>query len=106
MILCYYFYIIFNNGSQQTLDITKLTKDTYFELVEGTGKLSVKDITSIYGAMKGDIDNNGEVNVTDVTILVNKIIGSSQISDEVCDINEDGTVDVSDITGLINLILL
>ena len=55
--------------------------------------------------MKGDIDNNGEVNVTDVTMLVNKIIGSSQISDEVCDINEDGTVDVSDITGLINLIL-
>ena len=52
------------------------------------------------------IDNNGEVNVTDVTMLVNKIIGSSQISDEVCDINEDGTVDVSDITGLINLILL
>ena len=103
--LDYYFNIIFNNGSQQTLDITKLTKDTYFELVEGTGKLSVKDITSIYGAMKGDIDNNGEVNVTDVTMLVNKIIGSSQISDEVCDINEDGTVDVSDITGLINLIL-
>ncbi|MGM9869690.1 MAG: alpha-amylase family glycosyl hydrolase [Sodaliphilus sp.] len=101
----YYFNIIFTNGSQQTIDITKLTKDTYYELADGSGKLNITDITAIYGAVTGDLDGNGEVNVTDVTMLVNKILGAVQVSDEVADINADGNVDVSDITALINLIL-
>lgn len=53
----------------------------------------------------GDIDGNGLVNVSDVTALINRILGTADYSDSVCDINADGLVNVSDVTALINLIL-
>ena len=53
----------------------------------------------------GDINGDGEVNVSDVTALINKILGSSTYSDAVCDINGDGEINVSDVTALINKIL-
>ena len=55
--------------------------------------------------LPGDINGDGEVNVSDVTALINKILGSSTYSDAVCDINADGEINVSDVTALINLIL-
>ncbi|MCQ2290455.1 MAG: phosphodiester glycosidase family protein [Muribaculaceae bacterium] len=54
---------------------------------------------------KGDVDGNGEVNVSDVTALINKILSLADFSDTVCDINADGVVNVSDVTALINIIL-
>ena len=53
----------------------------------------------------GDINGDSEINVSDVTALINKILGSSTYSDAVCDINGDGEINVSDVTALINLIL-
>ena len=53
----------------------------------------------------GDINGDGEINVSDVTALINKILGSSTYSDASCDINGDGEINVSDVTALINLIL-
>lgn len=53
----------------------------------------------------GDINADGVVNVSDVTALINKILGIGDYSDSVCDINADGVVNVSDATALINIIL-
>ena len=53
----------------------------------------------------GDVNGDGEVNVSDVTALINKILGTADYSDAVCDINADGTINVSDVTALINIIL-
>ena len=53
----------------------------------------------------GDVNGDGIVNVSDVTALINRILGDSSFSDEVCDINADGEVNVSDVTALINSIL-
>lgn len=53
----------------------------------------------------GDINGDGEINVSDVTALINKILGTSDYSNEVCDINADGEINVSDVTALINMIL-
>ena len=70
---------------------------------------AVKDINSfgidMYSQAPGDINGDGEVNVSDVTALINKILGSSTYSNAVCDINGDGEINVSDVTALINLIL-
>ena len=70
---------------------------------------AVKDIVSfgidIYSQAPGDINGDGEVNVSDVTALINKILGSSTYSNAVCDINGDGEINVSDVTALINMIL-
>ncbi|MDO4512148.1 MAG: phosphodiester glycosidase family protein [Bacteroidales bacterium] len=56
-------------------------------------------------AKKGDINADGEVNVSDVTALINKILGIAEYADAACDINADGQVNVSDVTALINMIL-
>lgn len=53
----------------------------------------------------GDINGDGQVNVTDVTALINKILGSAAYDDMLCDLNHDGLVNVSDVTALINIIL-
>ncbi|MGM9868549.1 MAG: M6 family metalloprotease domain-containing protein [Sodaliphilus sp.] len=53
----------------------------------------------------GDINGDGVVNVSDVTALINTILGDASFSHEVCDINADGEVNVSDVTALINSIL-
>ena len=55
--------------------------------------------------LPGDINEDGVVNVSDVTCLVNKILGEAEYTDEVCDINKDGVVNVSDVTALISMIL-
>ena len=45
------------------------------------------------------------VNVTDVTALINVILGTASYSDATCDLNGDGQVNVTDVTTLINVIL-
>ncbi|MDO4511353.1 MAG: phosphodiester glycosidase family protein [Bacteroidales bacterium] len=59
----------------------------------------------IPGAKKGDVNGDDAVNVTDVTALINKILGIAEYADDVCDIDASGTVNVSDVTALINMIL-
>ena len=56
------------------------------------------------GTLKGDVDGNGIVDVSDVTALINIILGS-QVTNTRADVDGNGTVDVSDITALINIIL-
>ena len=53
----------------------------------------------------GDFNAEGVVNVSDVTALINKILGTATYADATCDINADGVVNVSDVTALINIIL-
>ncbi len=62
----------------------------------------------VYRAEKptaGDINADGVVNVSDVTALINHILGTESYPVSRCDINADGIINVSDITALINLIL-
>ncbi|MCI6901990.1 MAG: dockerin type I domain-containing protein, partial [Bacteroidales bacterium] len=62
----------------------------------------------------GDVNEDGNVDASDTTALINKILGLLNLDDTACDINGDGTacdingdgtVDVSDVTSLITLIL-
>lgn len=56
-------------------------------------------------APKGDIDGNGTIDSSDVTALINHILGTAAYDTNACDINADGTVNISDVTALITLIL-
>lgn len=53
----------------------------------------------------GDIDGNGEVNVSDVTALINHILNAATYDSTLCDIDGNGEVNVTDITALINILL-
>jgi len=53
----------------------------------------------------GDVNQDGVVNVSDVTALINKILNIAEYDDAICDINGDGVVNVSDVTALINIVL-
>lgn len=57
------------------------------------------------GALRGDVNADMEVNVSDVTALINCILGITPIDTLACDVNGDTAVNVSDVTTLINLIL-
>lgn len=53
----------------------------------------------------GDIDGNGEVNMSDVTALINHILNATTYDSTLCDIDGNGEVNVTDVTALINILL-
>ena len=57
------------------------------------------------GGLIGDVNCDDKVNVSDVTALVNMILGVIPKDEARADINGDGKVNVSDVTALINIIL-
>ena len=53
----------------------------------------------------GDVTGDGSVNVSDVSDLINMILGREFMNQESADVNGDGQVNVSDVTALVNIIL-
>ena len=53
----------------------------------------------------GDVNGDGKVNVSDVSALINMIMGLTAMDQSAADVNGDGKVNVSDVTALINVIL-
>lgn len=54
--------------------------------------------------LRGDINHDGKVDVSDVTELVNKVLNLQEIDLAVDDLNGDGVVNVSDVTELVGII--
>ena len=61
--------------------------------------------TSSSAGILGDVNGDGRVNVSDVTTLINMILGITPMDETRADVNGDGRVNVSDVTALINIIL-
>ena len=59
----------------------------------------------ITGAVRGDVNGDGRVNVSDVSALINNILGITSGDAMKDDVNGDGRVNVSDVAALVNLIL-
>ena len=56
--------------------------------------------------MRGDVDNDGERSIVDVTILVEYIINDTISFEYILgDLNDDGEISITDITILVNIIL-
>ena len=57
--------------------------------------------------LKGDVDGDGKVDVTDVNIVVNIILGKDNADnyDGRANVNGVGSVDVSDVNAIVNIIL-
>ena len=88
-----------------TLHVPKGTKDLYMNADQWKDfLLNIVDDLEV-PVIPGDVDGNDTVNVSDVTTLVNMILGVVAKDELVADINGDGKVNVSDVTALINIIL-
>ena len=58
-----------------------------------------------HGFEKGDVNHDGILNVTDVTTLIDFMLGNDQCCEICGDMNEDGLLNITDVTDLIDLLL-
>ena len=105
----YQFNVVLNQGDNQhqSVDITGINKDIYLEITSTTNKYSVADVTDQYSHLQGDVNEDGEINIGDVTALINILLEGNTTSATlfVADTNQDGEISIGDVTYLINLIL-
>ena len=62
-------------------------------------KLDYSDI------LVGDVNEDGEVTISDVTLLIDYITGNESQISPAADINEDGEITIGDLSALIDLLI-
>ena len=62
-------------------------------------------VSSDSTSMLGDVNYDGTINVLDIIIAVNMVLGSEEPDYDTADINGDGAIDILDIVQLVNIIL-
>ena len=94
-----FFYISHENG---TLYVPRASIEAY-QNDQWWGRF--EDIRAIEDLLMGDIDGDGNVRITDISILINMFL-SGQIQYNYCaDLNGDGTITITDVVMLINLVM-
>lgn len=109
-----------NDLAATNYTIEGLTPETKYEVqVQAAGDVSTSDwcdivtfVTLAEQAGKlGDVNKDGFVNISDVTALIDALLGGYVMDDndnyspDNANVNEDDTVDISDVTALIDLLL-
>lgn len=63
-------------------------------------------VTKVQQVIPGDVDGSGTVDVSDVNLVVNIILGKAQFANYPnADVDGNGTVDVTDVNAVVNIIL-
>ena len=101
-----------SDGESANISITanssNLSDETYnafLRIASDGGNASLPITMVVNGSILGDTNGDSVINVLDVIIMVNMILGEVDIDLNTADINGDGLVNVSDIVLLINTIL-
>jgi hypothetical protein len=120
--------VAFANGTQENLEVidrgwvSSVSPITiYATVTDGTLKYGIRNlfaagnwyVANVIGIkylgdeetyIRGDVNNDGSVDISDVVELVNIILNG--LSDNPrADVNEDGSVDISDVVDLVNIVL-
>ena len=62
--------------------------------------------TIIFPEIKyGDVNKDNNINITDVTVLINYLLTDTSLAPEEADMNQNGEINISDVTALINYLL-
>ena len=90
--------VVFNTGTgtPKTIDLEFVNAGYYTPN-------GLVDVVKKADTLKGDINGDGKVDVSDVTTLVGYILDGE--TPQNCDLDGDGNVNVTDVTTLVNLIL-
>jgi len=62
---------------------------------------TVKSLTFLLG----DVNNDAVLDILDIVLMVNYILGSGDIQPNTADMNDDGIIDILDIVNLVNIII-
>ena len=117
-----YSYLKFTktNGSTVTCSVEglKITYDNTNVTVtnaEGTTTIALAEVQDMYFSNEaggsqfilGDVNMDGDVNITDVTVLIDYLLSgdATGINPTAANVNEDQEVDITDVTILIDLLL-
>jgi len=82
--------------------------------VDGTTTIALADVQDMYFSneagttfTRGDVNGDGTVNITDVTLLISAVLSSdySAIIEQAADMNGDGAVNITDVTLLISSVM-
>ena len=108
------------NGSTVTYSVEglKLTYDdsnVYVTNAETTATIALADVQDMYFSneaggstfMRGDVNNDGFVTITDVTTLINYLLtnDATGVNVEAANCDQEGDVTIADVTSLINYLL-
>ena len=55
--------------------------------------------------IRGDVDGDGQVNISDVTALIDYLLGSGSVSTDAADVNLDEQINIGDVTTIIDYLL-
>ena len=55
--------------------------------------------------IRGDVDGDGSVDITDVSTLIDLLLGDGIVSNPSADCNQDGVVDIADVSSLTDYLL-
>ena len=69
----------------------------------GNGATYVDDLVFYYNGLVGDVNGDGEVNISDVNAVINVIL--TDVENKAADVNGDGEVNISDVNAIISIIL-
>ena len=104
-----------NSGALVTFDVTAseefvgpttiMLRHTLFTTEDGV-EIPFNDETCSVTAVKlGDVNDDGFINVADVTALIQIVLNSTPVDLAVADINGDNQINVADVTALIQMVL-
>lgn len=100
-------------SSHQTVDVTGVRETAFFEVTTQSNKYQVANVTSQYlpyldvTSLPGDVDANGLIEIADVTLLIDYLLGTNvpEIDLIAADVDEDGEIGISDVGALIDMLL-
>ena len=107
-----------NSGALVTFDLTASNdfegeatvalRSTLFTTVAGVEIPFVDEtctVTLPATVIRGDVNGDGSVTISDVTALIDLLLGSGTINNPAADCNNDTNVTISDVTALIDYLL-
>ena len=107
------FVLTNSKGTPQTIDYTGVTEDIYVQLgtLNGQGKYTLTNVTKFYkdknplNNVRGDLNGDKLVDVTDVSICIDMVLGKATPDLTKADLTGDGQIDVADVSAIIDIVL-
>ena len=100
------FYTVENLTAEGTFDYK--VKAIYLDGTESEWS-NIEQVTLFqngHGYDPGDLNHSGNIDIADVTVLIDYVLDSTTATCEICaDVNQDGKIDIADVTFLIDFIL-